>query len=185
MEQEIARLLMQRDERALAEIRSAYGALCIGLAERMLGSSEDAEECFSDVLLAVWNSSDPVRPEGLRNYLAALTRRRAIDMLRARGRQKRAGTQFAAALDELAEILPAQDSDVEEALMQRELTDALTAWLRTLPPDTMRMFMQRYYLSEPVSVIAEKNGLRVSAVKMRLLRARRDLQDYLRKEELL
>lgn len=74
---------------------------------------------------------------------------------------------------------------MEREIEQRELTEALTAWLRTLPPDHRRMFMQRYYLSEPVQQIAEQNQMGVSAVKMTLLRLRKKLKEYLRKEELL
>ena len=41
---EIIALLHQRNEQGLQALRSRYGRLCLSLAERMLGSREDAEE---------------------------------------------------------------------------------------------------------------------------------------------
>ena len=45
--------------------------------------------------------------------------------------------------------------------------------------------MQRYYLSEPVGAIAERNGMGVSAVKMTLNRLRKKLRAFLGEEGLL
>ena len=180
----IISLLQKRDETALAQIRTQYGALCYQIAYRMTGSREDAEEVLSDMLLAVWDSIPPQEPENLRAYVTALTGRIAIKKYEHTHRIKRGGTQFTAALDELSEIIPS-DTHVEREIEQRELTEALTAWLRTLSPEHRRIFMQRYYLSESVQQIAEQNQMGVSAVKMTLLRLRNKLKSYLRKEELL
>ncbi len=180
----IISLLQKRDETALQLIRTQNDALCYQIAYRMTGSREDAEEVLNDMLLAVWNSIPPQKPDNLRAYVTALTGRIAIKKYEHTHRIKRGGTQFAAALDELSEIIPS-DTYVEREIEQRELTDALTAWLRTLQPDQRRIFMQRYYLSESVRQIAEQNQMGVSAVKMTLLRLRKKLKDYLRKEDLL
>ena len=58
-DQQIIALLQKRDEKALLEIRQAYGGLCFQTAYRILGSREDAEECVSDMLIGVWNSIPP------------------------------------------------------------------------------------------------------------------------------
>ena len=184
MEDQIISMLRSRDEQGLRLIRAQYGELCCAVAYQILGSREDAEECVNDMLLDVWNSSAELEPTGLRAYLVTLTRRSAIDMLRAQHRQKRGGAQFAAALDELAEILPA-DEQVEQQVEQRELTAALTAWLRSLPSDSQRIFMQRYYFSDSIEAIAEKNRMSRGAVKMALSRLRKKLRLYLREEGLL
>jgi len=184
VEEQIISMLHARDEQGLRLIRDQYGALCRTIAYQILGSAEDAEECVNDMLLDVWNSRAELEPKGLRPYLITLTRRSAIDMLRTQHRQKRGGAQFAAALDELADILPAHEQ-VEQQVEQRELTAALTAWLRSLPSDTQRIFMQRYYYSDSIEAIAEKNRMSRSAVKMALSRLRKKLRLYLREEGLL
>jgi len=184
MDSQITEMLCLRNEKALDLLRDAYGSLCYTLAFRLLGNHQDAEECVNDALLAVWNSSAPVRADTLRGYLVALVRRTAIDRFKAQNAQKRCGTQFASALDELADMLPS-DEQVEQQIEQRELTEAITAFLRTLPQDTMRIFMQRYYLSQSVQEIAENNNMGKSAVKMSLMRTRNKLKDHLEKEGLL
>ena len=183
-DQIIIALLQKRDEKALELLRTEYGALCFQIAFRITGSCEDSEECVSDLLLNVWNSVPPQMPDSLRAYVTAIAGRIAIRKYEHTHRIKRGGTQFRAALDELAEILPA-DTHVEQEIEQRELTGALTAWLQTLPKDQRRIFMQRYYLSASVQEIAQKNQMGVSAVKMSLLRTRNKLREYLQKEGLL
>lgn len=180
----IIMLLQKRDEQALREIRDHYGKQCTALAFRILGSEEDAEECVSDLLLTVWNSIPPQEPRHLPAYLLTITRRSAIDRLKTANRIKRGGQSYALALDELAEILPADDS-VESEAEQRELARVLKAFLDTLSPQVRYVFMQRYYLSVPVREIAGQAGMRESAVKMTLLRTRKKLKAYLEKEGLL
>lgn len=183
-ESQIIQRLNARDEQALHEIREQYGKLCAALAFRMLGSREDAEECVNDMLLSVWNSIPPNLPVSLEAYLVTLVRRAAIDRLRTEHRQKRGGTQFAQALDELAEVLPANDH-VENEVEQRELNRALQAFLETLTPETRHIFMQRYFMSLPVQEIASANGMTAGAVKMSLMRTRTKLREYLGKEGFL
>lgn len=180
----IIALLQERDETALQTISRQYGRLCWQIAFRMLGNREDAEECVSDMLAEVWNSVPPDTPQNLRAYLSAIVRRIAVNRYKHTHRQKRGGTEYTASLDELAEIIPAREQ-VEQQIEQRELTALLTAWLRTLPPEACRIFMQRYFMSESVQSIAAQNHMSVSAVKMSLLRTRNKLKEYLGKEGLL
>lgn len=177
-------LLLQRDEQALKLIREQYDTMCYQIAYRITGNREDAEECVSDALMAVWNSIPPLIPDNLTAYLASLVSRNAINQYKRMHSEKRGGAQFVSALDELAEILPSSEC-VERQIEKRELTAALTVWLRTLPPDHRRIFMQRYYLSESIQSIAQTNQMSADAVKMLLMRLRNKLKDYLRKEELL
>ena len=184
MDSQIIALLQKRDETALEQLRAAYGGLCFRIAEQMLGNRQDAEECVSDMLLAVWNSVPPQEPLSLEAYAVTLVRRAAMGKLKAQNSLKRGGRAYTETLDELADILPAGDN-VERTAELRELTAALTKWLRTLEPLPQQIFMQRYYLSEPVGAIASRTGMRVSAVKMTLHRTRKKLKAFLREEGLL
>ncbi|MCR5305587.1 MAG: RNA polymerase sigma factor [Oscillospiraceae bacterium] len=176
-------LLQKRDEEGIRQIREIYGRQCHQLAYRILGGHEDAEECVSDVLLTVWNSIPPKEPHSLRAYLITLVRCSAIDRLKAANARKRGGNCFAQALDELADVLPSADY-VESEVEQRELACALKSFLDTLKPEPRRVFMQRYYFSLPVQEIAERCGMKSSAVKMSLMRTREKLREYLVKEGL-
>lgn len=181
---QIIALLQKRDEQVLRIIREQYGAMCCQVAYRITGNREDAEECVSDMLLAVWNTIPPLIPKKLPAYLVSLVSRKALDKYEAARRKKRGGTQFESALEELAGVLPSGEC-VEQQIEQRELTNYLTVWLRSLPPEQRRIFMQRYYWSESLQEIAQANQMSADAVKMQLMRLRKKLKDYLRKEGLL
>lgn len=180
---QIILLLQKRDEDGIRQIREIYGTSCHTMAYRILGKNEDAEECVNDALLMIWNRIPPDLPESLQAYLITLVRRCAIDRLRTDTRQKRGGTHFEKSLDELAEILPSSEY-VESEVEKRELIRALNNYLSALKPEVRHLLMQRYYFAMPLQEIADRNGMRLSAVKMTLLRTRSKLRDYLKKEGL-
>ena len=180
-ERRIIELLNQRDEQVLQIIQKQYGTFCYQVAFRIIGNREDAEECVNDMLMGVWNSIPPNSPDHLPAYLAALVRKTALQKYEKAHRQKRGGTQFSTALDEISEIIPSTDH-VDQEIEQRELTAAITAWLQSLPSDAKLMFIQRYYMSDSVKTIADKHNMSVGAVKMKLLRIRQQLREYLKKE---
>ena len=181
---DILKLFMQRDERAVRETQKAYGALLHALANRILGSSEDAEECVNDVLLRAWNAIPPEHPEHFRAYLAALTRRLALNRLTAQNRIKRGGGQVPAVLDELAECLPAED-DVMQTVENRAVIEGLERFLQRLPRRQCRIFMLRYFSFMQTDEIAAELRLSENTVKSTLRRTRIKLEAFLRKEELL
>ena len=89
---EIIALLYQRDEQVLDLLHKQYGALCFQIAYRITGNREDAEECVNDMLMSVWNSIPPNRPDHLPAYCAALVRNSALQKYEKSHRQKRFGT---------------------------------------------------------------------------------------------
>ena len=177
----IIELLQKRDEAAISEIRSKYGNLCFKIAEQMLHNTEDAEECVSEMLLAVWNSVPPQEPRNLEAYLVTLLRRAATDRLRSLTRLKRGGAQIPETLDELAEVIPAKDN-VESEVDRRALTAALRLFLDGLPESSRQIFMERYYFNTPVRTIAERHRMQVSAVNVQLHRIRKKLKKHIEKE---
>lgn len=183
-DEHIIELLNNRDERVLQVIKEQYGALCYQIAYRMTGNHQESEECVNDMLLDVWNSVPPNCPNHLPAYLTSLVRRTAINKYEKAHRLKRGGVQFTTALDEISEMIPAKEQ-VESEIEQRELTTALTEWLQTLSPGSKRIFLQRYYMSDSVKAIAQKHDLSEGAVKMKLMRLRQQLKEYLVKEGLL
>ena len=82
-------------------------------------------------------------------------------------------------------LMLSSGEQVEPIVEERELIQAMRDFLRTLKPDARHLFMQRYFMAESVQTIAELNQMNENTVKSKLLRIRRKLQDYLRKEGLL
>ncbi|MCR4759333.1 MAG: sigma-70 family RNA polymerase sigma factor [Oscillospiraceae bacterium] len=180
----ILALLQKRDESALEQIRDEYGKLCGKLAQDILGCREDSEECVNDMLMKVWQTIPPGRPESLKAYLITLTRHLAVDRYRAQTAKKRGGTQFDGVLEELQDTL-ASDEDVSAAVEKREMTLAIERFLDTLSPQARKVFMRRYYMADSVRGIADAYGMGVSAVKISLMRTRSKLKQYLKEEGFL
>ena len=87
------------------------------------------------------------------------------------------------ALDELAECLSAP-AGVEAELEARELAAAINRFLATLPKADRQMFLCRYYLADPVSLIAAKLNMKGPQVSLRFFRLREKLRKFLEKEGL-
>jgi RNA polymerase sigma-70 factor, ECF subfamily len=79
----VARFLW-RDETALSEIYDRYSSLLFGLAMRVSGSKERAEEVVQDAFMKLWRNPglfDPTRA-ALSTFLITLVRNASIDTLR-------------------------------------------------------------------------------------------------------
>ena len=81
-DEQLIQLLFVRDEAGLDGLRGEYGQLGLAVAQRIVESPQDAEECVQDGLMAVWNSVPPQRPASLKHYFLRLVRNRALDLRR-------------------------------------------------------------------------------------------------------
>ena len=102
----IIALFNARDERSLEETAAAYGPWCRAIAMNLLGVREDAEECVSDALHALWRRIPPESPVSLRVYLGRIVRNIAVSRRRERDAQKRGGGQLELLMSELGECVP-------------------------------------------------------------------------------
>lgn len=182
----IITLYNARDERAIAETARKYGAYCLAVAENILASIRDSEECVNDTWLKTWNSIPPESPHSLRAWLSRITRNLALNRLAARSAEKRMGESCATALEELSECIAAP-SDTEDQVLQREraatLARSLNRFLKTLSHRERDIFLGRYYFLYPAKEIAKRLGMRENYVRNLLSRTREKLRDHLRKED--
>ena len=179
----IIELLFKRDEASLAALHDKYHKPCLSAAMQILNNVETAEECLNDMLLAVWNSIPPYVPYSLRAFAVKVIRRIAVSRLRKETSLKRGGGEFAAALDELEDVIGAGDPASEVEL--KELETAVQHFLNGLPGRERRTFVLRYwYLNAPGS-IAEVQKRTVTAVTSELYRTRKKLKEYLFRKGLI
>lgn len=184
-DQDIIDLYFARSESAIKETESKYGKYCFAIAFRVLQSEEDSKECVNDTYLKAWNSIPPNRPQKLRSFLGVIIRNLALNRRRMSETQKRGGGQVEASLDELLDCMPAAESAEEVALQERQkekLSRALNSFLKELPLQKRKVFLQRYWYFSSVQEIASDLGISESKVKTTLYRIRKDLKAYLEKE---
>ena len=178
---QIIELYWQRDADAISETAKKYSAYCLAIAENILRSTEDSEECVNDTWLRAWNAMPPQRPDVLRLFLARITRNLAFDRFRARSAEKRFGGEMALVLDELAECLDG-GANTEAAFEAEELRRCIGRFVRSLPERDGNVMTRRYFFAEPVAEIAKRYGLSENNVTVILSRTRKKLKVYLMKE---
>ena len=178
---QIVALFFSRSEKAISAAAEKYEKYCRSIAFGILNDDTESEECVNDVFLKAWESIPPKKPSNLSGYLAKLTRNHAINSVRCRNAVKRGSGQITLALEELEECIP-DKCDVERQMEQYALTGLLNEFLASLPVDTRRIFMRRYWYLSPVKEIASDFGISESKVKMQLLRARKKLKTKLERE---
>ena len=169
----IITLFWQRDEQAIAEFTASHKRLCICAANEITGNPHDAEECWSDTCLAVWNSIPPQKPESLRAYALRICKNFALNLVKSRGRQKRS-----AILVELDECITDYIPDMEPTAIGA----LIDTFMETLPKRESVIFVRRYNCSQPVKDIAAAVGMTENQVSKILQKVRRKLQKHLEKE---
>lgn len=174
----IIELYWQRNESAIKESQTKYGGYCSTIANNILHSAEDTEECVNDTWLHAWNTMPPEKPSRLAVFLGKITRNLAIDKYRKDRSQKYGGGQVTLCLDELGECI-GEDTPIEDRLALKELMDS---FLQSLPDKNRKIFLLRYWYMMPVAEIAKRNNISEGAVKMILQRVRDKLRAYLEKE---
>ena len=177
----IVELFWARSERAVAEAEAKYGGLCFSVAQRIVPTREDAEECVQDALVHAWEAIPPQRPERLGAFLAKITRNLALDRVRLEAREKRGGRELILAYEELEAVLSDGGSLADELALRQ----VLQSFLGALPQKTRAIFLRRYWYFQPIREIAKELSVSESRVKMTLLRTRNALREHLKQEELL
>lgn len=179
-DRELVQLFLERDEQAIALTAKQYGTYCKSIAAHILRSGEDTEECLSDAFLKLWQTIPPNSPRSLKAYLGRITRNLAIDRYRLAAVEKR-GDVIALPIEELADLAPSE-LNVETEAELSALREHLGSFVGSLTSEDRIIFVQRYWYMLDIKEIAEKNGMGKSKVKMRLLRTRGRLREYLIKE---
>ena len=165
---EIIALYFKRDQRAISETETKYGALCRSISLRIVGDSRDAEECVSDTYFKVWNSIPPQKPDSLAAFLSKIVRTLSLDVFRRKGAQKRGGDEDIP-FEELSDCIP--DRAVEKE--NEAVREILEKFLETLPQEQRVYFMRRYYFGEPLSEIAERYGVSANSLGVLMHRLRK------------
>lgn len=175
----ILELYFSRNEDAIAETNAAYGRSLLTLANRILQSREDSQECVSDTYLKTWNTIPPTRPRHFFGYLAKICRFISMDKLDWRNAVKR-NAQVVSLTQEMELCIP--DQRRERDLEAQELGRILNAFVAALPRETRMIFLRRYWYADSVKEIADRYGITESKVKTSLHRTRKKLSKHLTQE---
>lgn len=175
-DERIIALYFERSESAISETDRKYGGLCFSVANNILNSRPDSEECVSDTYLGVWNAIPPARPQSFRAFLVRITRNISLSRLRKNLAQKRS-QDFEISLDELERILP--DERISPDVDDNVIGGIISEFLDSLDRDAKNIFVRKYWFFDTVDEICRRSGFSESKVKSSLLRTREKLRAYL------
>ena len=172
-------LYFVRNEEAITQTDAVYGRKLFRLAQRILHDEQDSEESVSDTYMKTWETIPPQRPTYFYAYLAKLCRYFALGKLDWKNAAKRKA-EVVSLTDEMALCIP--DKRKEAEVSAKEIGRAMNEFLENLSQESRVIFLRRYWFCDTIAEIAERYGISESKVKMRLMRTRNQLAEYLNKE---
>ncbi|TMB23800.1 MAG: sigma-70 family RNA polymerase sigma factor, partial [Deltaproteobacteria bacterium] len=149
------------DRSALGPLYDRYGGLVYGLARAILQSQEEAEDLTQEVFVMLCQGTTYDAARGsLGAFLTALTRSRAIDRLRSRGRRLRllrASWRSAPP--------PDMPTPAVDRLAMRECSERVRSAVADLPANERRALEMVYYQGLTQAEIAATLGAPLGTVK--------------------
>ena len=169
----LGELISRHDARALEELYDRHSSASYGLARRIVGDEQLAQDVVQEVFLAIWRGAanyDGSRGS-LSTWLFALTHHKAVDAVRRSQRHsgRRAPEE---ALTTEADPAPAVDDQAVAAVRR----DQVRAALAELPEPQRKALMLAYFGGLSQSEIAQLTGIPLGTVKTRTLAALRRLR---------
>jgi RNA polymerase sigma-70 factor (ECF subfamily) len=174
----IIELFEKRDQSAINESKTKYGKLLYRISYSALTNHEDSEECVNDALLAAWNLIPPQKPNNLCAFMGRIVRNISINRWKTKNTKKHGGDCM---FVELTECIPARNT-VEGEIEEKELSDFIAVWLKSLPDSDCVLFMRRYWFGEPLDIIARDNNTSPNKMAGQMYRLRQKLKQSLEKE---
>ncbi len=182
-DEQIIELYFRRNEDAIAETDAKYGKYLFTVAYNVLHDKPDSEECLNDTYLGAWKAMPPTRPNVLKAFLTAITRRVAIKRYHSNSKKKAVPSEMTVSLAELENVI-STDEDIIEELDTERLGQVLSGFIRSLDHRRRFIFMSRYYAADPIDTIARDLRVSRSTVNKELASIRTELQEILVKEGL-
>ena len=164
------------DTAAFEQLVERHQALVIGTVARMLGNNSDIEDVAQQVFIRVWKSAPRYTPTAkFTTWLLTITRNLVFN--EARRRKRHPGIALDSHEGNESLSLPDQArSAPDEALLERELENAIDHAILSLPERQRLALVLRRYQSKSYEEIADVLNLSVPAVKSILFRARSELR---------
>lgn len=183
-ERSLLERLLARDERALGELYDLLAPWVLGVAARILGDEDEAEDVLGAVFEQVWSRihlHDPTRGP-LVPWVLSIARNRSVDLLRRRRRWRRKAQRVERERQVGGDVVVAtlDVSGAEAAVPGWPVHRAVHQALAGLPPEQRRVVVLAYFEGLSHMEIARRTGNPLGTVKTRLRLAHHKLEDALR-----
>ncbi len=177
-ERRLAAGLKRRDPASLHQLYDEYGGTTYGVLVGILRDHHTAQDVQQQVFLEAWQRArtfDPARAS-LLTWLLTIARSRAIDQLRKRVPEPQ---------DPSGGLGTEQQADPESELDRLVDAHQVAHVLSRLPGEEAEILRMRFYDDLSQREIADRTGIPLGTVKMRMAQALERLRTQLDREEVL
>ncbi len=167
-DEELMRRLSYRDKLAFEALFDRYGDLVYSTALRVLRDAHLAQDISQEIFVRIWRKPDSYVAERGRflTWLISVTRNRAVDEVRSRGRRQRYET---ASPEEQERELPAgEGNDPALNAQLAEQARVVRAALAELPPEQREVIELAYFGGFTQQEIADRLSQPLGTVKTRI-----------------
>jgi len=173
-----------RDECAFAVLYDRYADLVYSASLRVLGDTQQAEDTTQDVFVRLWRRPESFVAERGRfmSWLMSVTRNRAVDELRSRGRRRRREVATGGALDDDRPLqVPGHDDDPLGAAQLHEQQMLVRRALAELPAEQKVALELAYFggltQQEISGLLHEPLGTIKTRIRLGMQKLHRSLED--------
>ena len=182
-DEKIVDMYWERNQRAIQETDWKYGSMLRNVSYNILCDLQDCEECQNDTYLKIWNAIPSARPPAFPAFISRIMRCTAISRYKQKSRKKRFQSQLTISLDELEEL--SSGLTVEEMYDAKEIGRLITEYVKQLDEQQRYIFIDRYYLLEPVDKTAHELGISNRKAYYEIEKIKKSLREYLERNGVL
>lgn len=179
-DKEIIQLFNERSEVAIHKTSEKYGSYLMKICMNILNNREESEECTNDTYYTVWEQIPPNRPCRFLPYIGKIAKNIALNKYDYLIASKR-NSHFDAILSELEDCI-GDLNQTESHVLDKELANVISRYLRLLDEKSRNIFIRRYWYSDSIREIGEMFGISQNNTKVILHRTRKNMKIYLSKE---
>jgi RNA polymerase sigma-70 factor (ECF subfamily) len=161
-------------EEALAEVYRRHGSAVYGLARRVLGSNNLAEEVTQDVFVDLWRRPERFDPErgALRTFLLTKAHGKAVDIIRSEAART-------AREEKNARETVASGYDLDRYAWDLAVADRVKLAVESLPGEERRAIEMAYFDGRTYREVAAMLGEPEGTIKSRIRSGLRRLREAL------
>jgi len=172
---ELIQALLAEDVDAFSYMMDTYSKLLWVVVSGILchaGTTQDMEECISDVYVQLWKNPhayDPARGS-LKTFLTTIAKGKALDIYRRLTKSK---------MVELDEAIQSTDDDLLDYIADKERIQEIYAAIASLTEPNKEIVIRRYFYEEKPARIAQNIELPVKEVENMLYQSKLKLRKIL------
>ena len=172
---ELIQKLLNKEQNAFSYMIDTYSKLLWVIVGGILGNAgttQDIEECISDVYVQVWKNPESFNQQkgSLKTFLAVIARSKALSSYRKLSKSK---------IVELDEAIRSTDDDLLDYIVDKEMCQELYVAIESLTEPNKEIVIRRYFFEERPASIAKSTSLPVKEVENRLYQSKLKLRKKL------